>query len=674
MMNYPKTKRGDTIDHFFGMEVKDPYRWMEDENDPELKEWIKEQNHLQQNYLKELKGRDEIKARLEELYNYTKFLGAFVVGKYIIFSAKKGLENQPVYYIQEGLEGEPSVLLDPNTFSEDGTVAVTLNAASKNNRYISYVVSASGSDWSTVYILDLETREKLIDAIEWVKFTGISWVGEDGFYYSGYEKPEEGREFSAKNSDMKVYYHKLGTDQKDDELIFEDLSNPLRYQYLQISKDEEFLVLTSSEGTYGREVLYKKREEEGDFKLLFKGFDYEYEFMGSKENILYFSSNENAENGKVFAYDVEKKEQKTIIPSSDKTLEGAYLIGDQIIMMYLKDITSKVEVFDLDGKYLHDIDLPGKGTVYYVQSDKEKDYMLYMYGSFTSPASIYIADKKTGESKEFKVPILSFDTSEFITEQVFATSKDGTKVPVFLTYKKGLEKSGKNPTLLYGYGGFSVSLPPDFRPQIIYLLEQGGIYAQANLRGGFEYGEKWHKEGCLLKKQNVFDDFISIAEMLIEENYTSSEHLAIQGGSNGGLLIGAVLNQRPELFSVAFPQVGVMDMLRYHKFTLGWGWVVEYGNPEEEVHFKNIIKYSPLHTIKEVDYPATMVMTADHDDRVVPCHSFKYTAELQHKNKSDKPILIRIETKAGHGAGKSTEKIISEYADMFAFLFHHINQ
>jgi len=521
--------------------------------------------------------------------------------------------------------------------------------------------------------MDLEKKQLLEDELNWVKFTLVSWY-KDGFFYSAYTQPEEGKELSAKNEHMKVYYHKLGGKQSQDKLIFSDPSHPLRFHGIQVSEDETCLILNTSEGTYGNETRVRRIDAQDDeFRLLFKGFDNTFEYIGSEGEELFFLTDKDASNKKIVKAHAITLEVRDLIAEADDTLENAWKIGDKVVCHYLKDVVSKAYLFDTTGKLQKEIKMPGIGSAYEFDGDKEMTSMFFTFGSFSSPVEIYSLDLVTGEPKRFKERTLSFDPTEFITEQIFCESKDGTKVPVFITRKKDLICDGKNPTLLYAYGGFNISLTPSFDPSIIYLLERGGIFAQANLRGGAEYGEAWHKGGMLLNKQNVFDDFIAAAQCLIERKYTSSQYLAIHGRSNGGLLMGAVTNQRPDLFRVVFAQVGVMDMLRYHKFTIGWGWAVEYGNPEEEEHFKNILKYSPLHNIQEKDYPSVMVMTADHDDRVVPAHSFKYIATLQEKNTSANPVLIRVDQKAGHGLGKSIEKLIEENVDKLAFLFHSLS-
>lgn len=667
MYTYPSTRKEDVKEIHFGQQVEDPYRWMEDDSDPDLKDWIKAQNALTESVLSQMPGRANIKTRLKELYNYEKFGGVRRIGNSIVFSMNSGLQSQYVYYIQKGLQGKPEILLDPNTLSDDGTVAVTLNGASKDHRYLACLKSESGSDWQEIIILDLENKQPLKDTIKNVKFTLVSWLN-DGFYYSSYEKPETGKELSAKNENMKVYYHKLGTDQSEDKLIFEDPKHPLRYSSLTVSKDTKNLILTLSEGTYGNEIRIKPAQETGPFKTLFTGFNYEYDYLGESDEWLYFLTDDKAFRKKIIQINPNTLEQKDFIAEGALNLQNAWKFGDLFVLIYLEDVVSKVILMDAKGNPKTEWALPGIGMVYDMSASDDSEEILFTYGSFVSPLALMAFNKKTYEITPFKTSTLTYDVNALTTTQIFCTSKDGTQVPVFLTHKKDMKLNGKKPTLLYAYGGFNISLPPAYNPANIYLIEQGGIYAQANIRGGSEYGEGWHRDGMRHKKQNVFDDFIAVAETLIEKKYTSSAKLSIQGGSNGGLLMGAVVNQRPDLFKAVFPQVGVMDMLRYHKFTIGWGWVVEYGNPEEEADFKTVYAYSPLHNIEAKDYPAIMVMTADHDDRVVPAHSFKYISTLQAKNTSDAPMLIRIDEKAGHGAGKSIEKIIDEQTDKFTFM------
>jgi len=670
MQKYPKAKKENIEEKIFGMTIKDPYRWMENEESEDLKTWLAEENQLTQTFLNVKPQKEEIKKRLRQLYDFPKYSTIKVVGKKIIYGYNDGLKNQPVYYMQDGVDGESEILMDPNQLSEDGTVSVFLNGHSKNNRYLAYLQSQSGSDWHVLKVMDLDKKEVLEDQLEWIKFTWAAWY-KDGFFYSGYEKPKDGKELSQQNKEMKVFYHKLGEEQDQDQLIYSDAEHPLRFNGVMVSEEEDYLILVISEGTYGSEFRVKKIEDQdAPFQTVFEGFNNEHFYIGSSGTELFFLTDKDAPNKKIVKVNAANMEIVDYITENEQVLENAWKFGEHIVTLYLQDVISKLYLFDMNGKLKKEVKMPGIGSVIEVDGDKELDQILFSYGSFISPLGLYFVNSVTGETKVFKESKLSFETSELVTDQVFYKSKDGTKIPMFITRKKDTEINGKNPTLLYAYGGFNISLTPSFNPSIIYLLEKGGIYAHANIRGGGEYGEKWHKAGMHMNKQNVFDDFISAAEYLIDNQYTSKEYLAIHGRSNGGLLMGAVTNQRPDLFSVVFAQVGVMDMLRFHKFTIGWGWSAEYGSPDEELFFKSLINYSPLHNIEEKDYPAVMVITGDHDDRVVPAHSFKYLATLQEKNTGDQPILLRLDRKAGHGMGKPVEKIIDEYTDMYTFLFY----
>lgn len=671
MIKYPNSRKEFLVENMFGRNVEDSYRWMEDESNEHLKEWIDEQTKLTQSYLNEIEDKPAIKERLESLFNYGKYNELKIVGDYIIYEYNDGLKNQGVYYIQKGLDGKVQVLIDPNTLSEDGTVAVNLSGYSKDYKYLSYMESAAGSDWKVLKIIDLEKNEILDDELNWIKFTFVSWQ-DDGFYYSAFDAPEEGKVLSEKNKEMKVYYHKLGQNQKEDRLIYADSDHPLRYHTIFTTKDEKALIVSSREGTYGSQIKILSDTSDQEFKMAFEGFDTSQEYIGSKDEDAYFVSDDQAENKCIIKINTLTFEKTCVVEETSVSLESAFLVKGKLILIYLKDAKSVVKIHDLSGKYENTLELPAIGTPLYFTGSDSFDDIFYGFTSYIEPIGFYTFTFDNLDSKAFKTSNVSYDTSQFVTEQIFATSKDGTKVPAFISYKKGMNTSGDNPTMLYAYGGFNAALKPAYKPGTIYFIERGGIQVEAGIRGGSEYGEAWHKGGMLLNKQNVYDDFISVAEYLIENKYTSKEHLAISGRSNGGLLIGAVANQRPDLFAAAIPAVGVMDMMRYHRFTIGWGWVVEYGNPEEEVHFNNIIDYSPLHNIESKDYPAMLVFTADHDDRVVPAHSFKYMARLQELNTSENPVLIRIDKDSGHGAGISTEKLINEVADKFTFLFKFI--
>lgn len=671
MFNYPNTKKLELTEDHFGTPVSDPYRWLEDVTDPDVNGWVDAQIEFTEKYLETQAQREKIAARLKALYDYPKYGTVKAVGDRLIYSYNTGLQPQSVYWIQEGPTGTPEVLLDPNALSEDGTVAVTLSTASHCHRYIALLQAASGSDWQHLKVLDLASKTLLMEDLTGVKFTHVAWY-RDGFFYSRYELPQEGLALSAKNEDMRIYYHRLGRPQDEDVLIFEDTKYPLRYNTLYTSSDERYLILSISEGTYGNELRLMDlgqghTPETGTFTTIIDGFDSESDFIGAFEDRIYFLTDRGASNRKVIAYHVPTATFEDLVGEGIHTLEGAWKFGNQLVLQYLKDVVTTLTLHHLDGTYLGTVEQPTLGSVYEVTGSDELEHLYTTFGSFISPIELQRIHRHTLKVESFKTASLPYDPTKYVTSQLFCNSPDGTKVPVFITHRKDLERNGKNPTLLYAYGGFNVSLPPAFNPSNMFLVEQGGIYAQANLRGGSEYGEQWHRDGMLFNKQNVFDDFIAVAEHLIEMNYTSPDYLAIQGGSNGGLLMGAVVNQRPDLWSAVFAQVGVMDMIRYHKFTIGWGWMVEYGNPEEEAHFHNIIRYSPLHNIEAKAYPRVMVLTADHDDRVVPAHSYKYIATLQEKNTSANPMLIRIDKNAGHGAGKSISKLMQEQTDKYTF-------
>ena len=671
---YPETARGEVVDNYFGTEVPDPYRWLEDDNSEATAAWVAAENAVTEDYLSQIPFRNAIRERLTQLWNYPKEGAPSKHGDWYYYYYNDGLQNQSVLCRtqQPGEAGE--VFLDPNTLSEDGTVALSAVSFSKNGRYFAYAAAASGSDWVEIRVMDTETKALTEDRIEWVKFSGAVWAPDSkGFYYSAYDAPKEGV-YSAQNQFQKVYYHKLGTPQTADRLIYEDKAHPLRYFSAWPSEDGKWLFVIASEGTSGTEVLCRKSSET-KFRTLLAGFDHDYAPVDCRDDQLYFVTNEGASNYtlKRIALNAPAKVE-TVIPEHEKNLlEGVGTAGGYLFASYLQDAQNQVVQYDYDGRLVREIVLPAIGTVGGFSGEEEDTELYYSLANYTAPATIYRYDIASGESTLYKSPEVAFDPALFVTEQVFYPSKDGTQVPMFITRRKDMKLDGKNPCLLYGYGGFQINLTPGFNPSALMFVEQGGVYCVANLRGGSEYGEAWHKAGMLENKQNVFDDFIAAAEYLIAQKYTSSERLAINGGSNGGLLVGACEVQRPDLYAVCLPQVGVMDMLRYHKFTIGWGWAVEYGSSDNEEQFPYIYKYSPLHNIKEgVKYPATLVMTADHDDRVVPAHSFKFAAQMQHCQAGEAPVLIRIESKAGHGAGKPTSKRIDEAADMYAFLFQNI--
>ncbi|MCF8243217.1 MAG: prolyl oligopeptidase family serine peptidase [Melioribacteraceae bacterium] len=674
-VKYPETKKGDAVDDYFGTQVADPYRWLEDNNSEETTEWVNAQNNVTYGYLDQIPFREDFRKRLTELWDYEKYSAPRKIGKYYFFSKNDGLQEQSVVYYQEGLDGEPVVFLDPNTFSDDGSISLAGMAFSNDDKYCSYAISKGGSDWREIFVMDVDTREKLDDHIIWAKFTGMAWY-KDGFYYSRYDAPKEGEELKAKNEFQKLYYHKLGTPQSEDVLVLEDKTNPQRGFSAGVTSDENYLIISGWEGSASENVLYYQNLSTGSpIKMLIEEFEAEYGFVENINEKFLIMTNYDAPNKKLVMIDPanpEKSNWTTVIPESENVINSAAYVSDKLLVSYLVDANTKVFAFDIEGNKLYDIELPGIGTAYGFGGEKEDTELFYTFTSFTYPPTIFKYDVVENKSELFRKSDVKFNPDDYETKQVFYKSKDGKEIPLFIVHKKGLELNGNNPTLLYAYGGFDISMTPSFRLTAIPIIESGGIYAMACLRGGGEYGKDWHEAGMLDKKQNVFDDFISAAEYLIAENYTNPEMLACQGGSNGGLLVGAVINQRPDLFKVALPAVGVMDMLRFHKFTIGWAWVPEYGSSDNEDQFEFLYAYSPLHNIKEgVRYPATMVTTADHDDRVFPAHSFKYAAALQEKAAKDNPLLIRIETKVGHGAGTSTSKTIDLYTDLWSFMFYN---
>jgi prolyl oligopeptidase len=673
---YPETKKVDQIDDYFGTKVADPYRWLEDDNAEDTKAWVEAQNKVTFGYLDTIPYRPAIKARLTEIYNYPRYSSPFRVGEHYFFYKNDGLQNQSVCYIQTGLDGTPEVFFDPNALSPDGTVRLGIIGPSGNDKYLALSRGEAGSDWSEIRVMDIATKQELPDRIMWNKFSGAAWHG-DGFYYSGYDKPAAGEELKAKNEFQKVFYHKLGDPQEKDTLVWEDREHPLRYVGAGTTEDEKWLILGVSEGTSGSEVWVKDlAKKDAEFTMLFKGFEFDASPLEVVDGKFLVHTNADAPNFRVVAIDPAdpaKEKWQTVIPEKPEVLNGAGTAGGYLFANYLKDANTKIFQHRLDGTPVREIELPALGTAGGFGGKRDEKVMFYTFTSFTYPSTIYKFDPAIGASEVFRKPEVKFDPSAYETKQVFYTSKDGTKVPMFIVHKKGLALDGKNPTLLYAYGGFNISMQPAFSVANIILLENGGVYALANIRGGGEYGETWHKGGMLDKKQSVFDDFIAAGEYLIREKYTSTPRLAIQGGSNGGLLVGAAMAQRPDLFGVAFPAVGVMDMLRFHKFTVGWGWAVEYGSSDKEDQFGYLYKYSPLHNLKPgVCYPATMVTTADHDDRVVPAHSFKFAATLQAAQACAKPVIIRIETRSGHGSS-NLSKAIEDLTDQWSFMFFNMD-
>jgi prolyl oligopeptidase len=678
-VKYPKTATVAQSDNYFGTTIQDPYRWLENDTTKNTEAWVKEQNVLTQSYLSKIPFRKKLADRLTELWNYPRESAPAKEGPFYIYYKNNGLQNQSVMYCKKGLKGKEELLLDPNTLSTDGTIALQDVAFSKTQKYMGYAVSASGSDWQEIYIMDMATRKLLKEKVDYVKFTSLSWKGDEGFYYSGYDKPQEEKtKYSAKTEYQKIYFHKIGTTQKEDVLIYEDREHPLRYVGAGLTEDQRYLILGISEGTDGSEIKIMDIQDPKSrgFTLLVPGFNTNASVIDNVDDKILLHTNYNAPNYRVVLVDPTKPEPENwqeIIPERKEKLEGVSTGGGKLFAMYLKNACTEVIQYSIEGKLEHKVELPGLGTASGFGCKKDERGFYYTFTSFTYPASVFYYNIVDGKSVLYKKPEVKFNPEDYVTKQVFYTSKDGTQVPMFITHKKGIKMDGNNPTLLYAYGGFNISLTPSFSVANLVFLEHGGIYCLANLRGGGEYGEDWHKGGMLAKKQNVFDDFIAGAEYLIREKYTSSSKLAIRGGSNGGLLVGACLTQRPDLFKVAIPQVGVLDMLRYHKFTVGWGWAVEYGSSDKADEFDYLIKYSPLHNIKTgTCYPATLITTADHDDRVVPAHSFKFAAALQNVQDCANPTLIRIDSKAGHGAGKPVSKMIDEAADIWSFLFYNM--
>ena len=675
-VNYPKTKTVDQIDDYHGTKVRDEYRWLEDDNSEETKAWVKEENKVTQAYLEKIPFRDAIAKRYEELWNFPKLSSPFKVGENYFFTKNDGLQNQSVIYVQKGLDGTPEVFLDPNKMSKDGTAAISLIGFSDDDKYAAYSRSDAGSDWSEIHVMDIESKKETGDVLKWVKFSGAAWH-KDGFFYSRYPAPKEGEALSGNNMHHNVFYHKLGDDQSKDKLIYEDPKNPGMYHNVTVTEDGKYLLLYAAPGTDGYAVYYKDLENGGDFVELFKGYSNKSSVVHHVDGRFLVRTDIGAPKYRLVSVDPKNpapENWKEIIPESDHFLQGVNTGAGKLFVNYLVDATDRFYQYDYDGSNKKEIKLPGLGSAGGFGGKEEDDVLFYSFTSFTYPNTIFKYDPKTGKSTQFYKADLKFNPEDYVEKQVFFTSKDGTKVPMFIVHKKGLKMDGNNPCYQYGYGGFNISLTPYFSTSRLILLENGGVFVMVTLRGGGEYGEEWHKAGMLLNKQNVFDDFIAASEYLIREGYTSKDKLAIAGGSNGGLLVGACMTQRPDLFAVAFPAVGVMDMLRYHLFTVGKGWIPEYGSSDDSTHFKNLLSYSPLHNLKPgTEYPATLITTADHDDRVVPAHSFKFAAKLQACQAGTKPVLIRIETDAGHGAGKPVSKIIEEQADMWSFMFYNTN-
>jgi prolyl oligopeptidase len=675
-VKYPVTKKVDTVDTYFGVRIADPYRWLENDTCKETGEWIQSQNKVTFDYLTKIPVREKIRARLTKLWNYPKIRVPFHEGPYYFFFKNDGLQNQYVLYYRKGLEGQPILLLDPNKFSEEGTIALSAVKVSHDGKYLAYSISHSGSDWNEIFIMEIETQKVLSDHLLWVKFPGIAWKG-DGFYYNRFPEPTKGAELSEKNANQTIWFHKVGTAQADDQLVYENKNFPMRRYRINITDDQRFLVLYESESTSGNALYYKDlKKNDTPFTAITQGFDNEYNVIDNLDDKLLVITNYQAPKKKLVLIDPMKPKPenwKIIIPEREDVLQSVDIAGNRIISEYMQFAVSHAYVYDINGKFLDQIHLPGLGTFSGFNGRKGENIAFYGFTTFRYPTTVYKYDVTTNSSRVYTKPDIDFDPDLYEAKQVSYMSKDRISITMFLVYKKGLKFDGQNPTLLYGYGGFNVNMTPVFNVSRTVFLENGGIYAVPNLRGGGEYGEDWHKAGTKEKKQNVFDDFIAAAEYLISENYTSPGKLAILGGSNGGLLVGACMTQRPDLFKVAIPQVGVMDMLRYHKFTIGYSWKSDYGSSETLDGFNFIIKYSPLHNLKKgVSYPATLAFTADHDDRVVPAHTFKFIATLQEDNAGPNPALVRIETKAGHGAGTPTSKQIEESTDLWSFVFFNL--
>jgi prolyl oligopeptidase len=674
---YPSTRMDTVTDNYFGTMVADPYRWLEDDHSEETKNWVQVQNKLTFSCLDKIPFRSALRARIEKLFDYEKQGTPFKENaKYYVFK-NNGLQNQDVLFVSDNLNDSGKLVIDPNTFSKDGTTSLSGYSFSKDGNYLAYLTSEGGSDWNKIMVKDLKTNMDLSDTVRFVKFSGASWK-KDGFYYSRYPAPKGTGELSAKNEHHTVYFHKLGTAQSKDQLIYQDIKNPLRNAGVSVTEDERFLVLGTSESTSGNALAIKDlNKTSGDFVWLSKTFETDYNVIGNSGDSIFIHTNLDAANWKLFCVDIKKpgKENwKDVIPQGSDVLQSVQMIGGKLIATYMHNASSAVKVFDLNGTFIKSVDLPELGTVGGFSGKQKDTEAFYSFSSFVRPNTIYRLDMNSLNSQlHFTPKIEGYQPDNYTTEQVWYTSKDGTKIPMFLTHKKDSIKGKKAPTLLYAYGGFDISVMPSFAISRLSILENNGIYAVANLRGGGEFGKEWHMAGTKERKQNVFDDFSAAADYLVNEQYTDRNHLAIQGGSNGGLLVGATITERPDICKVAFPAVGVLDMLRYHKFTIGWAWASDYGTSETKEGFDYLIKYSPYHNARSAAYPATLITTADHDDRVVPAHSFKFAAAMQKAQQGVNPMLIRIDVSAGHGAGKPTSKRIDEAADVLSFMYYYMD-
>jgi prolyl oligopeptidase len=679
-LNYPESKKIDHVDDYHGMKVADPYRWLEDLDSADTRAWVEAQNKLTFAYLNEIPARRQIKERLTKLWNFERFGVPYKEGNRYFFSRNTGLQNQSVLYTVTSLEGEPQLLLDPNTLSQDGTVALSGYTFTQDGKLMAYGLSSAGSDWQEWRVRDVETAKDLPDVIKWVKFSSASWAKDGkGFFYSRYAEPTEATKMAGANYYQKLYFHRLGTPQAEDILVYERPDQKEWGFSGGVSEDGRYLVVSVWQGTDRKNRVYYKdlMAKDAPVVKLLDDFDAAYDFIDNNGPVFWFRTDLDAPRARIIAIDTRKPERKnwkTVVPQAAETLGGIGIVNNMFVASYMKDAHTQVKIYNLNGKFVREVQFPGIGTAGGFSGHRNDKETFYYFTNYTTPTTIYRYDMTTGKSTVFRQPKVDFRSEGYETKQVFYNSKDGTRIPMFITHKKGLKLDGTNPTLLYGYGGFNISQTPGFSVSNLVWLEMGGVYAVANLRGGGEYGEDWHAAGMKLKKQNVFDDFITAAEWLIANKYTSSPKLAIAGGSNGGLLVGAAITQRPELFGAALPAVGVMDMLRFHKFTIGWGWTSDYGSSDNAEEFKAIYKYSPLHNLKAgTSYPPTLITTADHDDRVVPSHSFKFAAAMQAAQAGPAPVLIRIETRAGHGAGKPTSKIIEEQADRWGFLTRALN-
>jgi prolyl oligopeptidase len=675
-MAYPESKKVDTVFDYHGTKVADPYNWLEGDGTDDVKAWIEAQNEFTNNYIDSIPYKGKIFSRLKEIWDYPKYSAPSKKGKYYFFSKNDGLQNQSVVYYQEGLDGEPKVFLDPNKLSDDGTVALKGLSFSNDNSKVIVSTSQSGSDWQTMEVWDVETQKPLGDKLEWVKFSSGAWQG-DGFYYTRYPEPEKGAEFSQASINPSVCYHKIGTPQSEDKVIYNDAENPYRYYGSQVTEDERYLFIYISAGTHGTGILWKDlKDPTSKLETLFEGFDYNYGIVENIDDKILVQTDNGAPKYRLALVDPKNpapENWKDVLPEGDDLLQGVSTAGGKLFASYLHKAATKVVQYTYEGQKEREVALPTIGSAGGFDGKKEDTEVFYTFTSFVYPTTIYRYNIESGKSEVYKASEVKFNFDDYEAKQVTYKSKDGTEVPMFVVHKKGLKLDGNNPTYLYGYGGFNISLTPYFSISRMVLIEKGFVFAMPSLRGGGEFGEDWHKAGMKEKKQNVFDDFIAAAEYLIDNKYTNSKKLAIAGGSNGGLLVGACLTQRPELYKVCLPAVGVLDMLRYHKSTAGWGWMVEYGSADSASDFDYLYKYSPLHNIKDdTKYPATLITTGDHDDRVVPWHSFKFAARLQEAQAGANPIMIRIETKAGHGAGKPTSKIMDEISDIYAFMFNNM--